>query len=321
MVIYGEYLFVENFITGGMILHLTGTLSGAKAGKARIILGSALCGIYGFILFVPLEMWLSLAAKLGFSLAVILFVFGPMERRYFGRLVLLFYFISFAMGGITIGLMYFFEVTGISVNGTVYMGGAGYAMIACFIAGAYILLALIVSWMRSFFSESRTVRRVVVGLGGRTAELLGLLDTGNFLQNPATGKPVILLSAEAVYRLFPPEIAETIRREKEPRKALLALSDTGLAGRLSLIPYCGVGVERGLLLGIRADFIELAEEEQKRSRALKGVNVRRIERERERMNDVTMGIYHGVFGKGFADEPYSVLLHPEFMRGGMICHG
>lgn len=304
MVIYGEYLFLENFITGAMILHLTRVFSGVRAGKLRLIAGSVFCGLYAFIIFVPLAVLPSLAIKLAFSFGVVLFVFGPRERRVYGRLVMLFYMISFAMGGITIGLMYLFQVTGVSANGAFYMGSIGYLLVTMGAAAAYLLLSMAASWMKSQFLYRQAGSRVRIVLLGKSTELAGLLDTGNFLSEPVTGKPVFLLAESSLERIFSPEISAILRTEKDPQKAMAALGGEGIAKRLRLLPYRAVGTEGGLLLGVRPDYIEIIKEGEKEMR-----------------EDVILGVYHGTFGIAPAGEPYGVLLHSGALRGGLACHG
>ena len=55
MVIYGEYLFIENFIAGLLLIFLTGKLTGRMPAKIRILLAAVLCGLSGFIIFLPLN--------------------------------------------------------------------------------------------------------------------------------------------------------------------------------------------------------------------------------------------------------------------------
>ena len=52
MVVYAEYLFLENFITGLIILYFSGRICGRKTKKIRLCAGGALCGLFSFTLFV-----------------------------------------------------------------------------------------------------------------------------------------------------------------------------------------------------------------------------------------------------------------------------
>jgi hypothetical protein len=78
VVIYAEYLFLENAATGWIILLLTGKVAGIRCNKWLLFTGSVLCGIYSFVLFLDtLSPVLSLLTKLGFSAVVVFLVFRP----------------------------------------------------------------------------------------------------------------------------------------------------------------------------------------------------------------------------------------------------
>ncbi len=303
MVIYGEYLFLENLATGLMILHLTQVFSGVRAARLRLGLGGACCGFYAFLIFVPMHVLPSLALKLAFSFTIVLLVFGLKKRRALLKMVLLFFFVSFAMGGITIGLMYVFGVTGVSANGAFYMGASGYLLVTMTAAAAYLMLRLVADLMKGRRMENRTTDRVNVYLNGRKAALLGLLDTGNFLADPVTGRPVWLMAESVLGELFSSETAAMLRMESDPQKLMTILADGVLCGRLRLIPYSAVGTEKGMLLGVRPDYIEIMKEG-----------------EMEMREDIILGVYHGGFGCGALGEPYGILMHADRAKGGLVCN-
>ena len=99
MVIYGEYLFLENFVTGLVILYFTGKAAGAALRAGRLLLGGFCCGLYSFILFINVYGVLALAGKLAFAAAVVCLVFGRMPRRRFLACTGLFLLVTFLYGG------------------------------------------------------------------------------------------------------------------------------------------------------------------------------------------------------------------------------
>lgn len=299
MVIYGEYLFLENMATGIMILHLVRLFSGVSAGRWRLVLGGALCGLYAFILFVPLGMFAALASKLCFSVLLVLAVFGRQGRKVLGKLVLLFYFLSFALGGASIGLLYFFQAPGVAAGGVVYMGLSGYLFVSMAAAAAYLLLTFAASLMKARLFEHQTAGRVTVSLLGQKKELIGLWDTGNSLREPVTGKPVFLMTESGFSGLVPEKelkhLEQAMCREGD------AQEKSPFAARMSLIPYQAVGTEHGMLLGIRPDYIEI-----------------HVEGENKMRKDVVLGVYHGTLGRCGTGEAYEILLHRDAGKGGLL---
>lgn len=123
MVIYGEYLFIENFITGLIILYFTKKISGLECRAWRLAAGAVLCGAYAFIIFVPLDGLIGLAVKIAFAILVTTVVFG----RETLRTALVFVAVSFLLGGATMALLYTFDLPGITAGGAFYMEGITYA--------------------------------------------------------------------------------------------------------------------------------------------------------------------------------------------------
>ncbi|HWQ77494.1 MAG TPA: sigma-E processing peptidase SpoIIGA [Anaerovoracaceae bacterium] len=309
MVIYAEYLFLENALTGGMILLITGKLAGVRCKTGLLVFGSVLCGIYSFILFWdtlnPIAAFLS---KLAFSAVLVYAVFRPVKLRPFARITLVFYLVSFAMGGITIGMMYFLGILGVTRNTAVYMGAAGYL---------YVLLGCVLTWLIfSFFTEfirgrlirERTYADVEIALEGKSAMMKGLVDTGNFLKDPLTGKPVMIISAEAAKRFLPEEVVrEAIRWEKTSVLPEI-LMNSSYASRIRMIPFQSIGEERGYLVGIRPDEIRIGVHNKKG--ADKTVTA---------SEGAILAIFKGKFSGGRTEEDCSILLHPSMIEGGIAC--
>ena len=93
----------------------------------------------------------------------------------------------------------------------------------------------------------------VLTLEGRRVALTALVDTGNTLTDPATGRPVMVAEGEKVGALFPDGQAPAPEELRRPVEALERLGRQGWQGRCRLLPYQAVGVECGMLLALRLD--------------------------------------------------------------------
>lgn len=89
--------------------------------------------------------------------------------------------------------------------------------------------------------------RVSISHGGKTAELIALLDTGNTLRDPVTGKQVIVVDGNLA-ELFWGCSVDCLQKPVETLMFCKGLS-------LRLIPYSTVGKPAGLLLGFQPDRI------------------------------------------------------------------
>ena len=83
--------------------------------------------------------------------------------------------------------------------------------------------------------------------------VVALRDTGNTLQDPVTGRPVVVIEGEKLQTLVP-ELPVLDRQSLSHPVDLLRDLEGELGGlRLQLLPYRAVGVECGMLLALRVD--------------------------------------------------------------------
>ena len=101
-----------------------------------------------------------------------------------------------------------------------------------------------------------------LALGERQVELTGLVDTGNTLTDPATGRPVLVAEADSLEELLPPGLRPGPAELRDPAGVLERLEDGPWRLRFRLLPYRAVGVERGLLLALRMDRVQVGEEDR-----------------------------------------------------------
>lgn len=235
MTVYGEFLFLENFITGLLILVLTGKLCGRKHSNWRMLLGGAMCGAYSFTLLMPMVWIGAMAGKLLFSLLVILAAFGFGSKPLYWKTVAVFYIVSFLMGGITIALMYFIKVPGLAANGSVYLHGTSWFPIAAGILVTWVLGSWLAAFIRGKLQKDKVFTDIQVEIAEKNWEMRAFVDTGNFLREPISGCPAAILS---------PSCGQRILDEMED----------SIACRTCVVPYRSVG-QRGILSGVRPDRI------------------------------------------------------------------
>lgn len=231
MVIYGEYLFIENFITGLIILYFTKKISGLDCRTWILVVGAILCGAYSFIIFLQLEGPIALAVKLAFAILVTTLVF----RRETLRTALIFLAVSFLLGGATMALLLTFDLPGITAGGAFYMEGLTYAGVTVCIACGGGIIWWFAELIRGKRLESRRVLGVAVVFGGQYWQVRALIDSGNFLREPISGRPVAIMEED-----FAREIIKVIPDRQS---------------RFHLVPYRAIGTDNGLMEGYRADYI------------------------------------------------------------------
>ena len=231
MVIYAEYLFLENAIVGATILSISSKIGRLRTSKCRIAIGSVMCGAFAFIIFADnLGIFLGNALKLAFSLLLAFSVYNSN----FVKGTLLIYLTSTFMGGMTIVLMYMSKLCGVANNAVFYIGEITYVNV---VVGVAVSLVILNSFVK-IFQEGRLAERVLVDVRLRIENYelneRALIDSGNFLKDPIWGRPVAVIS-------------------KKEGMLLKSYPDVDWQKRFCLIPYNSIGKANGLLEGYRID--------------------------------------------------------------------
>ena len=257
MVIYLEYLFLENFLTGGLLLLLTSKLAGHSPSRIRLILGSVISGIGGFTIFIPAAGFGGAAIRLAAAVLICTVVFaggGPesgIKPAKIVKLTLLFLALTFLSGGAAMAFTLWRQIPAVSGNGALYLEPLTYGTLICLAVPAFGMTYIFVKLVRKRQMETITRGKVCLTIKGMVYSFEALADSGNSLREPLTGRPAALIDRKGAAKLsFRPEDAETGR-------------DETMADRLVVIPYKAVGTEKGILKGIRTDSITFREKEMK----------------------------------------------------------
>ncbi len=99
---------------------------------------------------------------------------------------------------------------------------------------------------------------------GNSLSLTALVDSGNLLTDPISGRPVVVVGYESVRNFLPPEI----RRVTESGEIDASALSFSSARRIRMIPATGIG-EKSILVGFVPDKIIL--QKGKRERAVSAV--------------------------------------------------
>lgn len=228
MIVYGELLFIENMIIGGVLLYLTGEICGLHAHKWCLLAGSVMCGAFSLVIFLHAKAPVTILMEICFALAVCTVVFDLKGIPW--RHAITFILVTYFMGGMTMGLLLATKHQGIYTAVGIYTGDMKAAVLAIFIALGYATMSQIIKTIRKHKLYSEHTYDVTICCGGNIIEARAFLDTGNHLKEPITGKPVAVASEELWERL----------QKREP----------------VFIPYETVAA-KGLLEGIRVDYMDI----------------------------------------------------------------
>ncbi len=237
MIIYGEYLFLENFITGVILLFFTGKIVGEMPTGLRIFLCGIFSGIYAFVLFLPMGGIISLLGKCAFSLLISFAAFRWKGWKRTLQNGAVFIGTTILYGGIAIALLTSFSWTGVTAAAGVYLPPVTYLTVTAAAVVAALFLWFLLNLMKEKKMEKRFTAEVILIADGKKWSMMGFIDSGNLLTDPITGNPVCII---------------------ERKQADLLLESIGTPERrYTLIPYRAVGTDHGILEGYRFDEIHI----------------------------------------------------------------
>jgi len=258
-VIYIDSLFLLNFVVDYLLLLCAGRLAGEVLHRGRLALGAALGAAYAAAVFFPgMGFLLHPLCKLGAAILALLIGYGGSRRLL--RVSLTFFAVSAAFGG-GIFALELLGGRGLTLKNGIFYSAMDLRLILLSAAGCYVLISLIFQRSARHSALNRELVPALLTLNGRRVALTALVDTGNTLTDPATGRPVMVAEGEKLSGLFPPGQAPDAGELRDPVGTLERLSRQGWRGRCRLLPYQAVGVECGMLLSLRLDGAKVGAED------------------------------------------------------------
>lgn len=254
-VIYIDTLFLLNALVDYLLLLAAARLAGEPLRRGRFALGAALGGLYAVAIFLPGLGFLAHPLCRAASAALMLVVSYGGSRRLL-RQGILFVALTCAFGGgvLAIGLL---GGTGLTLGNGVFYSALDLKIVLLSAAVCYGVLTLVFQRLARHGGANGELVPVKLRLGERTVDLTALVDTGNTLTDPVSGRPVMVAEGERAGPLFPREHRPGPGDLADPAAALARLGTGAWQGRFRLLPYRSVGVDRGLLLAVRLDALEL----------------------------------------------------------------
>ena len=252
-VIYVDTLFVVNGVLDYLLLLGGAKLAGQPLNRGRFALGALIGGSYAVAVVLPGLRWLAGIPGAVAALAIMAFAsYGGTGKAL--RQTGLFLFLSAAFAG---------SMAAMGMTGTVWYGGRRFylapefkTVLLCACA-LYAAASLLLERVGRHTAASGELGTAVFCLKGQQKNMLALFDSGNTLCDPVTGRPAVVVEWEMMAPLFPEEPRPGKADLLDPVRAMERLGGGEWSRRFRLLAYRSVGVERGLLLAVRTDWIEI----------------------------------------------------------------
>lgn len=227
MEVYIDLLILLNFLVDLLLILGANRLCGYPPGVKRALVAALIGGLYAGACVLPGFAFLAGTLWRLVSLCLVsAAAFGFRQSAL--RRGVLFVLLSMALGGIAVGLQH----------------GGFFSLVLA----AMLLCLLCLIGFRGRAGKHQYVP-ITIRHGAQSLSLTALVDTGNTLTDPISGRPVLVVDARAARQLLGLDPEELMR----PLETLASGKRPGLR----LIPYSAVGQNAGLLLAIRPDGVQI----------------------------------------------------------------
>lgn len=244
--VYADLLFLVNFSMDYLCAYLTASILRRRAIPWRLLSASVLGGIYAVLaLFLPAHRGMSLLLDIlvcAIMCGILFYVRGGPFRFYIASCAV-FVGVSMAMGGMMTALFNLLNRIDWPSETVSDPEDGLSAWVFAVLAGISTLAGLKGSRILHR-SATRRYARLSVTVGGRTAEMQALLDSGNLCRDPLSGRPVIFIDSQPAHVL----IGEGEARDPDMARRVRLIPVETVGGRRlqkAYLPDCVVLTDRG----------------------------------------------------------------------------
>ena len=248
--VYIDIIFLENLFMNFIILFATQTILKSNIKIIRTFIASILGGIYAILMYMSeIRIYSNICLKIILSLAMVEIAFNPKSIKSFFKYLVIFYLTSFTFGGVAFALIYFICPENVVFNNGRLVGTYPIKMI---LLGGILGFIIIVSSFKNIkkkISKTDMLCNIKITIENKSKSLISIVDTGNFLKDPISKAPVIVVNSQSLTGILPGEILDNI-------KDIINGANVNIGQyikKIRIIPFSSLGKENGLLLGIKSD--------------------------------------------------------------------
>ncbi len=241
--VYGDILFLVNFTMDFLTLYVTSSILKRRVSIKRFCLGAALGAFYGVAsCFMKGPVILNLALNLAVSLLMCLIVF----KKHVLPCLALLYGVGCLIGGVTTAFFTFID--GVSFDQAT--SGAYDAPVGEIPLGWMAVTAVVTAFAAiaggRITKKRRAARDVRVAVVSHIGSFVfdGILDSGNLLTDPLSGREVIILRRREFLSILPP-ILRDFYAAGSPEKLTELNSEFAVSVRL--VPSESIGGKKLLM--------------------------------------------------------------------------
>lgn len=264
--IYIDIIFLENLIMNSIIIYATAIILKIKPKTIRIIIASTIGSIYAIISYITnIQIYATIILKAILAIIMVYVAFNPQNIKKMWKQVSIFYLTSFVFGGVTLYLIYYIKPQEVLIKNGIFVGGYILKIIMLGAIVSFVVIKISLKIIKTKINPKDMYCKIKIKLNGNIIETKAMIDTGNLAREPITNTPVVIVESTLLENTLPNQILNNLEKilcgdlsriSKEMQEKYIP--------KLRCIPFSSLGKQNGMLLGIRADEIQIETEEEKK---------------------------------------------------------
>lgn len=294
MVAYLDLIILENFFMNYIMLYTTGKLLNRKIKTLRIIIASAIGVVYVFSLCFNVPQAILNISKIAVAMVLVKICYGSSKLKSVLKESLIFLVISCIYAGCALAFVHLAKPKVLyMVNGIIIGGEYIFELVLLSALVGFLLIKVSMKMIKfkQWLNKKDMLGNLEIINNHKSVKMHALLDTGNLLRDPISGKPVIVVNKSSIKELFPESLLSKIDSMMGGDEIK---NDDNFDARLKVIPYKSVGNNNGIMVAYKVDKIKVE------------YNLETYE-----IDDVLVGFYNGTLNK---DDKYSALIGLQILE-------
>ena len=250
-----------------IILYATAIILKIKPKVIRVMSSSTIGSIYAIIIYVTeIPIYTSVISKAVLAIIMVYLAFNPQNIKKMWKQVAIFYLTSFVFGGVTLYLIYYIKPQEVLIKNGMFVGEYILKVIILGAIVAFVIIRISLKIIKTKVSPKDMYCKIKIKLNEKIIETKAMIDTGNLAKEPITNTPVVIVESTLLEEILPNKILNNL--ENILGGDLSQVSEEmqeKYISKLRCIPFSSLGKQNGMLLGIRADEIEVETDEEKKT--------------------------------------------------------
>lgn len=249
MTIYIDIIFLENLFMNYIILFATCTIVKAPIKILRIFISSTIGSIYAIVSYMSvMEIYSNTVLKILLSIAMVYIAFDSRTLKQFFKQLIIFYLTSFTFGGVAFALLYFISPQDILMENGVLIGTYPIKIILSAGIVGFIIITNSFKNIKGRLTKKDMYCNIKVNINRKYAYIKAIIDTGNFLKEPITRVPVVVVEKDTLCDIIPNYILDNLNK-------IINGEDIDLkeyTSKIKIIPFTSLRKRKWNTIGIKS---------------------------------------------------------------------